>query len=58
MGRKVYVEITVMAVVEMDKDIKVSDVVNEMDYSFSSNTKGAHISKTEIRDHRIVRIET
>ena len=59
MGHKVYVELTVLVVIEMDKKgVKTSDVINKMDHSFSSNTEGAHISDTSIRGSRVIRIET
>lgn len=53
MSRKVYVNVTTRLIINMDEGIKVSDVVSEMDYNFSSQTEGAEIVDTEIRDHEV-----
>ncbi len=51
--RKVYVNITVRAVIEMDEGIEVSEVIQEMDYGFNCNTGGADIVDTEIVGHKV-----
>jgi hypothetical protein len=43
--------VTVRMYIETKGDVKVSDVISEMDYEFTSKTDGAEITETEIRDH-------
>ena len=51
--RKVYVEVKVKMIVSADDGVDISDVVNEMEYDFSSQTEGADILDTEILDWEI-----
>lgn len=55
MSRKVYVNVTVRLIIDMDEDAPdVSEVISEMDYSFTSGHDAAEIVDTEIRDHEVV----
>ena len=51
--RKVYVEIKSRVIINMDEGVEVSDVIEEMDYDFTSQTEGADIVDTEIRDYEV-----
>jgi hypothetical protein len=53
MSRRVYVEVKVKLVLDMDDGVDVSDVISEMDYSFTSNNDGVTITDTEILDHEV-----
>ena len=53
MSRKVYVDVTTRLIISMDEGIEVGDVISEMDYNFISQTDGADIVDTEIRDHEV-----
>jgi hypothetical protein len=52
-ARKVFVEVKVKLVLDMEEGIEVQEVIDEMEYSFTSNTGGADISDTEILDHEV-----
>jgi hypothetical protein len=54
MSRKVFVNVTTRLIFDMEEGIEVDDVIQEMDYDFKSNTTGATIMDTEIRDHEVV----
>ena len=51
--RKVYVEVKVKLVLEMEEGVEVGEVIDEMDYDFTSNTTNADIVDTEILDHEV-----
>ncbi len=51
--RKVYININTRVIVEMDEGIDVDEVIQEMDYSFISQTEGAIVHDTEIRDYEV-----
>jgi len=51
--KKVYVEVTTRLIISMDEDVEVSEVISEMDYNFDSQTDGADIVDTEIRDFEV-----
>jgi hypothetical protein len=51
--RKVYVDVVVRLVLNMDENISVTEVINEMDYDFTSCTDGADIVDMEIMDHEV-----
>ena len=53
MARKVIVEVKVKLVINMDEGIEVSDVINELEYDFTSTVDGADIEDTEILDHDV-----
>ena len=46
--RKVYVNVTVRLVIRADEGVDISNVIDEADYSFTSNNPGADIEDTEI----------
>lgn len=48
--KTIIVELTVKLHIEVSEDVSVSEVIQEMDYDFSSNTKYAKIIETEILD--------
>ncbi len=51
MARKeVSVELRVKVVLSLDGDVDPEDVVEDMEYSFESQTDGATVQDTEIRD--------
>jgi hypothetical protein len=52
--RKVYVDVKVKLIIRVDEGIKISDVINEMDYDFTSLTDGAMIEKTEISHYDVM----
>ena len=52
--RKVYVEVVSRIIINMDEGIEVSDVIDEMDYSFNSQTQGADIVDSEIQDFEVM----
>lgn len=56
MSRKVYVNVTVRLIIDMDEGVEVSDVINEMDYEFwtSDNVDNATIVDTEIREFEVI----
>ena len=49
--RKVYVNLKVRLIVEMEEGIGLADVITELDYKFTSTTDGATIADTEIEDY-------
>lgn len=53
MARKVTVEVKVKLIINLDEGIEVSEVINELDYDFTSNTDGVAIEDTEILDHEV-----
>lgn len=48
--RKVIVEVTIKLAINAEEGVEISEVVQEMDYSFTSQTDNAEIMDTEIRD--------
>ena len=54
MARKVYVRLEVRIIIDMDEGIEVSEVINELDYNFKSETDGAEITDTQISDHTVI----
>jgi len=50
--RKVYVNVTTRLIIELDDGVDVDEVISEMDYDFKSETEGADITDTVIRDHQ------
>jgi hypothetical protein len=51
--RKVYVDVTVRLIINQDDGVETAEVINDMDYSFTSNTSGADIEDSEIKDHEV-----
>lgn len=54
MSRKVYVEVKVKLIINMNEGIEVDEVINEMDYNFNSNTLGADMYDYSIEDYEVV----
>ena len=55
MSRKVQVELKVLLTIRADDDVNIhTDVLNEMDYDFTSTTDGADIEDSEILDAEII----
>jgi hypothetical protein len=52
--RKVYINLTVKLVLNVDDGVEISDVVNELDYEFGDNTGLADVIDTEILDHEVI----
>lgn len=48
--RKVYVTVTTRLIIRADEGTDVNEVLENMDYDFTSQTDGAEIEDTEIRD--------
>ena len=56
MSRKVYVNVTVRLIINIDDDEdapEVSDIISEMDYNFTSGHDAADIVDTLICDHEV-----
>jgi len=51
--RKVYVNVTTRLIIRANDDVNIDEVLSDMDYNFVSNTDGADIEDTEIRDCEI-----
>ena len=51
--RKVYVNVTVQLIICANDGVEICDVIEEMDYNFTSQTTGATIEDTEILDHEV-----
>ena len=51
--RKVYVTVTTRLIINMDDGEEVDDVISEMDYDFVSQTEGADIHDSCIRDYEV-----
>lgn len=54
MSRKVYVEVKAKIIMRMDEGVDVSDVISNMDYSFSSPTDACDFEDTEILDFEVI----
>ena len=53
MSRYVTVHVTVKLCIRMDEGVEVSDVINEMDSSFTAQSDGATIEDSEILEHEV-----
>ena len=51
--RKVYVEVKLRLIVTMDEGINLDDVMNDMEYDFTSCTLDAAIDDTELEDWEV-----
>ena len=51
---KVYVEVKIKLVMNVNSSSDVSEIINEMDYNFVDNTGDADIVDTEMLDYEIV----
>jgi len=54
MSRKVYVDVRARLIIQADEGVDISEVLAEMEYDFTSNTDGADIEDTEIKDWEII----
>lgn len=52
--RKVYVKVETRLIIRMSEDVAISDVINEMQYEFDSQTDGATIEDSEITDWEVI----
>ena len=53
MARKVYVDVKVRLIIEMEEGIEVAEVIQEMDYDFTSQIDNAVIIDIEIEDYEV-----
>jgi len=53
MSRKVYVRVITRLIIDMDEGIEVDEVLENMDYDFTSSTDGAEIVDTEIMEWEV-----
>ncbi len=51
--RKVYVEVKVKLILNMDEGIEVGEVIDDINYEFLSNTEGVDVEDTEILDYNV-----
>lgn len=51
--RKVYVELKVKLVIEMEEGMEVGEVIDDMDYDFNSNSDNAEIVDSTIEDFEV-----
>jgi len=51
--RKVYVDVKVRLVIRADEGVEIGGMIDEMEYNFISQTDGAEIEDTEIKDYEI-----
>ena len=51
--RKIHVTVEVDLYIVADEDVKIQDVIDELDYSFNSNTDGVEIQDTFLLDYKI-----
>ena len=54
MSRKVYVNVTTRLIISLDEDTEVSEVIENLDYNFDSQTDTADILDTEILEHEVI----
>jgi hypothetical protein len=52
--KKVYVNVKTRLIIEMDEGIEVAEVLDNMDYNFTSNNDEAEITDTEIKDYEVI----
>ena len=53
MARKVYLEVKVKVILNLDDDTEVSKAMEEVDYNFTSNSNFFDVLDTEILDYEI-----
>lgn len=54
MSRKVYVNVKVRLILDVDEGVDVSEVISEMDYAFVPDLSQATLVSSEIMDHEVV----
>jgi hypothetical protein len=52
--RKVYVTVTVRLTINQDDGVSIKDVIDEMEYGFTSQTEGADVIDEEISDFEVI----
>ena len=52
--KKVYVNVLVRLIIQMDEGTEVNTVLSDMDYNFTSRTDGADIEDTEIIEQEVI----
>jgi hypothetical protein len=52
--RKVYINVMCRIIINADEGIAVSDIMDELDYSFISTNDGADVVDTEMLDYEVV----
>lgn len=53
MSRKVYLEVKVRLIVDMEDGVEVDEFMSDMDYNFKSQTEGVDVVDMEIVDHEV-----
>ena len=53
MSRKVYINVVTRLIINADDGVEIDEVMENMDYDFTSNSDGADVEDTEIRDWNI-----
>lgn len=51
--RKIYIQLTVGLVIQLDDGLDVEDVINDLDYGFRSQTDGADVIMEEIKEFEV-----
>ena len=54
MDRKVYVNVTVRLIIRADEGVEINNVLEDMEYDFTSQTEGADIEDTEVQNWEII----
>ena len=57
MTRKVYVQVTVRLIIDMEEGVEVGDVIQEMDYNFTSTIDNTKVVDSEITEHEVVDVK-
>jgi hypothetical protein len=52
--RKVYVDVKVRLIINMNEDVSVDHIISDMDYDFSFSGEEADIIDTEITDFNVI----
>lgn len=55
--KRVHVKVDVVLILNMADGIEVDDVINEMDYNFTSTIEGVGVHDSTIEDFVIIRSE-
>ena len=53
MSRKVYVELKVRLIVNVDEGVEIGDVIDELEYNFSDTTGSAEVEDMTISDYEV-----
>jgi isocitrate/isopropylmalate dehydrogenase len=52
--RKIFVNLTVKLEIDADEDVEVSEIIDNLDYSFVSDPNNSDVIDTEIIDYDII----